>query len=101
MSQSPLPYPTKYTLGFYECQVASLGPKISRLVYMNVVQARSHIGDNPRAPVYLRLNDRLNLTCQIEAPEQPDYVYWYKNDQVSPALYCTQESAPPSTSLAV
>lgn len=70
-------------VGLYECQVSSLEPKISRLIYLNVVQARSQIGDNSSAPIYLRLNDKLNLTCTVFAPEQPDYIYWYKNNQVS------------------
>ena len=54
-------------------------PKLSRLVELRIVEANSRISNLTQ--LYLRPNGVLNLTCSIQAPQQTDFVYWYKNKQ--------------------
>lgn len=47
-----------------------------------MVEASSQInGSANNRTLVVRLNERLNLTCAIEAPQKTDFVYWYRNNQ--------------------
>lgn len=74
-------------------------PKLSHLVELQMVEARSWIRDvskdaqirdksninrknskdNFDGAIFIRPNEALNVTCTIEAPQKTDFVYWYKN----------------------
>lgn len=59
--------------------MASVEPKLSRLVELRIVQAESAISNF--SSLFARPDERLELTCSIEAPQQTDFVYWYKNKE--------------------
>jgi len=54
-------------------------PKLSKVVELRLVEASSHISNF--SSLFVRLNEQLNVTCTIEAPQKTDFVYWYKNKQ--------------------
>lgn len=64
--------------GFYECQITSVEPKLSRSIELRMVEARSDLGN--LSEIFVRPGDPIRLVCSIEAPEPTDFVYWYKNE---------------------
>lgn len=52
---------------------------MSQLVELRLVEARSWISN--LSSLFVRPNEQLNVTCTIEAPQQTDFVYWYKNKE--------------------
>lgn len=44
-----------------------------------MLEAKSGISN--LTSLFVRPGDQINLTCTIEAPEESDFVYWYKNKE--------------------
>lgn len=67
-------------------------PKLSHLIELQIVEAKSRIvnanrdasktSDNLNA-IFIRPYESLTLTCIVEAPQETDFVYWYKNKEVA------------------
>ncbi|KAG9510835.1 hypothetical protein GZH46_00610, partial [Fragariocoptes setiger] len=76
--------PQKSDSGIYECQVSWSRRPLERQIELRVVDAKSSIieSNGPSRLLYVRANEPLKLTCVIEAPSTPDFVYWYKNEHV-------------------
>lgn len=52
-------------------------PKLSRVIELRMVEAISRISNF--TSLFVRPNEVLNVTCFIEAPQDTDFVYWYRN----------------------
>lgn len=89
--------------------MSSLEPKLSRLLELRVVEAKSRLwlatksggerqlaaaakqqqqppsdsfDHEPAQVLHAKLGDQLNISCRIEAPDPTANVYWYKNKEV-------------------
>ena len=60
--------------------MASVEPKLSKLVELRHVRAQSFIGSNFSSQ-FVRPGEQLELSCTIEAPQRTEFVHWFKNKQ--------------------
>lgn len=72
--------PTDVDAGEYECQVSSMQPKLSRVVRLEMLDAASRLVPNVSA-LTVRPGEPVRVACLIEAPQQTEFVYWYKNQE--------------------
>lgn len=54
-------------------------PKLSQTLELRMLQSRSRISN--LTSLFVKPGEPINLTCTIEAPDEGDFVYWYKNKE--------------------